>query len=838
MALTDARHYRLLAALVLFMIVGALGFLLREADTPWQDPLGQASYDSLHRITGQAWLDQSPVVVVYLDLASYQRQELDPLKPWPRALHAQLLRRLTADGAKAVIFDIVFSGPGPSPDGDASLASAIRESGRVILAAECNFDSSHVTSDSQVRALSHSIVPPADLFARSAASVGLAAQAIDDDYAVRRYVAGFSDSEPGLTWAAAKFLQLPAIHQPDALHFANASWLHYYGPPLSIPHVSYSEALDPAGVPAQFFRDKIVLIGARPWIEQFHERQDEFANPYHSWSKKLFMPGVEVHATEMLNLLRGDFVRRLSPRTEILLLLFCAAIFGGGLIWFRPVPATFAAATGIALVLALSCFAFNRGIRFPWLLVSAVQIPSAWAGSVLAHSLEWYRARKRFEQAKRIADAKIREQAALIDKAHDAILVQDLHGQTIYANPSAERLNGWTTHELQHNPSAAEPFSTDVDRARTARETVMNLGEWNGELRQQTRQGRTLVVASRWTRISDETGQPRALLIISTDVTSPAMHEVMALLRQAAKHPASTVLLTGETGVGKDLAAQVLHQLTFAGKTAPFVALNCGAIPSEMFESELFGAERGAYTGADKRRLGLVGAAASGTLFLDEIAEVPLPLQAKLLRLLEAREFRVLGNTENQTFTGRFVAATNRNLADEVKAGRFREDLLYRLDVFAIEIPPLRRRRPDIPALAESLLSQLARKYSRSKPLLRPEDLSALAGHDFPGNVRELRNVLERCLLRSDDDARWLPLDLTWLNHPVPSKTVSQPTPIAQEREGLNPIEAQEYRLIRQALTETNGGIRRAASKLGLSPQALLRRLEKWPELRPSKENS
>ena len=140
-----------------------------------------------------------------------------------------------------------------------------------MVASECNYGSSHVTSDNQVRALSHSITPPADRLARAAAAVGIAAQVIDDDYAVRRYVAGFSDSEPGLTWAAARLLQLGVTQQPDALSKANACWLRYYGPPLSVPHVSYTEALDPAGVPAHFFRDKIVLIGARPWVEQFHE---------------------------------------------------------------------------------------------------------------------------------------------------------------------------------------------------------------------------------------------------------------------------------------------------------------------------------------------------------------------------------------------------------------------------------------------------------------------------------------------------------------------------------------------------------------------------------------
>jgi DNA-binding NtrC family response regulator len=315
---------------------------------------------------------------------------------------------------------------------------------------------------------------------------------------------------------------------------------------------------------------------------------------------------------------------------------------------------------------------------------------------------------------------------------------------------------------------------------------------------------------------------------------SAAVREVVTQLRQAAKHSTSTVLLTGETGVGKDLAARVLHRLTFGEKQAPYIAVNCGALPAEMFEAELFGAERGAYTGADRTRTGLVSAANNGTLFLDEIAEVPLPLQPKLLRLLEGREYRALGSTQTQSFTGRFVAATNKNLADEVKASRFREDLLYRLDVFSIELPPLRRRRADIPKLAESLLAQLADKYRRTKPLLKQEDLAALNTHDFPGNVRELRNVLERSLLKTDIESRWLAMDLAWLNRGAAKVSTATPkisseSPIERD---LSPIEAQEYRLIRDTLREVNGGIRRAATKLGMSPQALLRRLEKWPELR------
>ena len=329
---------------------------------------------------------------------------------------------------------------------------------------------------------------------------------------------------------------------------------------------------------------------------------------------------------------------------------------------------------------------------------------------------------------------------------------------------------------------------------------------------------------------------------------SAAMRGLLQQLGQAARHPAATVLFTGESGAGKDIAARMLHRLTFGDRAteAPYVALNCAAVPGEMFEAELFGAERGAYTGADKRRQGLVASAQGGTLFLDEIAEVPMTSQAKLLRFLEGREFRPLGGTVSENFTGRFVAATNKSLHAEVAAGKFREDLLYRIEVFTIEIPSLRQRREDIPELAEHLLKHLANKYGRQTLLLRAEDLVALQGYSFPGNVRELRNILERGLLRTPDESRWLSLDLAWLkvSEPRPPIIASPVTAsivptvailddaLPTDRASLSPLEAQEYRMIRTALREVNGGIRRAAAKVGLSPQALLRRLEKWPELR------
>ncbi|HEV2393438.1 MAG TPA: sigma-54 dependent transcriptional regulator [Verrucomicrobiae bacterium] len=325
---------------------------------------------------------------------------------------------------------------------------------------------------------------------------------------------------------------------------------------------------------------------------------------------------------------------------------------------------------------------------------------------------------------------------------------------------------------------------------------------------------------------------------------SPKMRELVVQLQQAARHANATVLLMGETGTGKDLAARVLHQLTFGAgaSSAPYVPLNCANVPADMFEAELFGSEKGAYTGADRRRSGLVETAQGGTLFLDEVSEIPLGLQSKLLRFLEAHEYRPLGGTTLCQFKGRVVTATNRSLADEVRAGRFREDLMYRLDVFRIRMPPLREHLSDLEGIAKALLSHLCEKYQRPQPSLKAQDLQALRGHTFPGNIRELRNLLERSLLRTDPAMHELSMDLEWLRGPGIAAPGSgraaafvNSTPAHRS---LTPLEQQEYELIAQTMASENGGIRRAAARLGLTHQALLRRLEKWPELRQAASSS
>ena len=318
---------------------------------------------------------------------------------------------------------------------------------------------------------------------------------------------------------------------------------------------------------------------------------------------------------------------------------------------------------------------------------------------------------------------------------------------------------------------------------------------------------------------------------------SPQIRDVLTSLRQVARHPATTVLLTGETGTGKDLAARWVHELSHPGNAAstPYMPLNCSAVPPDMFESELFGAEKGAFTGADRRREGLVEAAMQGTLFLDEITEMPLGQQAKLLRFLESREYRSLGSSVMRKYSGHIIAATNRSLLDEVRHGRLREDLMYRLAVVTVHLPALRDRMSDLEAIIDFLLTRLCEKYSRKKASLKSSDLEALRKYRFPGNVRELRNLLERALLRTADNSNWLAFDVAWLPPgsevfagPAAPAPMSEPAIVRQ----LNAIDMQEYRLIQQALIAEGGGIRRAAARLGINHQSLLRRLEKWPELR------
>ncbi|HTT69735.1 MAG TPA: sigma-54 dependent transcriptional regulator [Anaeromyxobacteraceae bacterium] len=236
-----------------------------------------------------------------------------------------------------------------------------------------------------------------------------------------------------------------------------------------------------------------------------------------------------------------------------------------------------------------------------------------------------------------------------------------------------------------------------------------------------------------------------ALLPPEPVAVSPAMREVLEAARDVAPTP-TTALLLGESGTGKELLARFLHQ--HSQRPGAFVAVNCAALPAELLESELFGHERGAFTGAAERRAGRFEQAQRGTLLLDEVSELPLPLQAKLLRVLQEREVDRVGGQRPIPVDVRIIATSNRDLGQMVERGLFRADLYYRLNVFPIVLPPLRERREDLPALAEALVLDAAAALGRRPPALDLAALAALLTHPFPGNVRELRNLLERALVR------------------------------------------------------------------------------------------
>ncbi|MBX3608111.1 MAG: sigma-54-dependent Fis family transcriptional regulator [Piscinibacter sp.] len=316
--------------------------------------------------------------------------------------------------------------------------------------------------------------------------------------------------------------------------------------------------------------------------------------------------------------------------------------------------------------------------------------------------------------------------------------------------------------------------------------------------------------------------------------TSPAMQAVERLVGRVAPTD-STVLITGESGTGKGVTARRLHELS-ARREGPFVAVNCGAIPENLIESELFGHTKGAFTGADRPRKGLFVQADRGTIFLDEIGELPLPLQTKLLHVLEAREVRPLGAEQSRRIDVRIVAATNRDLPAMVAQGRFREDLFFRLSVFQIPMPPLRERRADIPALMRHLIAQRVMPSGAKQALtLDPEAEDLLVSFAWPGNVRQLENVLHRAAILADGGCIRV-ADLP----PEVARVAPAAAPVAEAEPGTGEpglrerVRRFELSLILRAIEDAGGDRRLAAQRLGIGLSSLYRKLEEYPgELPP-----
>ncbi|MBI4124661.1 MAG: sigma-54-dependent Fis family transcriptional regulator, partial [Deltaproteobacteria bacterium] len=310
--------------------------------------------------------------------------------------------------------------------------------------------------------------------------------------------------------------------------------------------------------------------------------------------------------------------------------------------------------------------------------------------------------------------------------------------------------------------------------------------------------------------------------------SSPGMQTVSQIIRNACDTPA-TVLLTGESGTGKELAAKALHRLSRRA-SRHFVDINCGAIPRELLENELFGHERGAYTGADRRYIGCCERANGGTLFLDEISEMDLALQVKLLRFLQERSFSRVGGNEPIPVDVRIIAATNKDLEKCVEQGSFRDDLFYRLNVVNIAIPPLRERREDIPLLAKYFLEKFSHK--NEKPFLEftREAMEALLEYDWPGNVRELENAIERAVVLHHDTKvkrQYLPAPFQG-NRKGGAGGAAVAMPASQAGARVLPLNMVERYAIEQAFKACTGNVAKTARRLKIGQATLYRKLRQY----------
>ncbi len=421
----------------------------------------------------------------------------------------------------------------------------------------------------------------------------------------------------------------------------------------------------------------------------------------------------------------------------------------------------------------------------------------------------------------------------------DALILYDNNRKIVGVNRAAEKLFAMTADEIVGN-HCNEVFRCAVCEPNCGVLVSLNQehGSPNGTVRLRTHAGRERLAVIRTSTIADRDGHIRGSIATVRDVTeeteprqgevigeSQAMRELMHFVRRVAASEATTVLLEGENGTGKDLIAKTLHYQSVR-QAEPFIAINCAAIPETLLESELFGYEKGAFTDAKSQKRGLFELADKGTLFLDEIGEIPLVLQAKLLRVLEEQNFRRLGGLKDIQVDLRVVAATNRGLREAVQEHAFRQDLYFRLNVIHIVIPPLRERPEDIVPLASFFIEHYNRKFKRQIEGLTPEAERILLAHDWPGNVREVRNAVERAMIL-EESSRIRPENLpVSLNRAVGAPTPANPAMPLPEG-GLS-LEDNERLLLQRALEKTSRNQTQAAKLLKITRDTLRYKMKKY----------
>jgi len=429
---------------------------------------------------------------------------------------------------------------------------------------------------------------------------------------------------------------------------------------------------------------------------------------------------------------------------------------------------------------------------------------------------------------------------SVFDQLSDALVLYDPEFRITGVNRSAEKLFGLTSEEML-GKNCQELFGCSLCEPGCG--VLVGLGEApsapNGTVQMHTANGMERLVVMRTNQMFDGDGRMAGVVATIKDITdeaaprkreviaeSAAMREVLNFVRRVSASEATTILLEGENGTGKDLVAKTLHYQS-ARQAEPFIAINCAAIPETLLESELFGYEKGAFTDARSQKRGIFELADKGTLFLDEIGEIPLMLQAKLLRVLEEQTFRRLGGLKDINLDLRVVAATNKNLREAVKEGAFRQDLYFRLNVIQILIPPLREREEDILPLTNFFIDHYNRKFKRSIEGVSDSAARLLRAHDWPGNVRELRNAIERAMILEDSALITPPSLPISVSRPDGDGPLPAPAVEALPADGMS-LEDHERTLLARALEKTSGNQTQAARLLRITRDTLRYKMKKF----------